>query len=46
MSSLTWILQGRILQLLGLFEDFLKEKLYEMYRFPEINHRKSLEFKV
>lgn len=30
----------------GKDEDFLKEKLYEMYRFPEINHRKSLEFKV
>ena len=27
-------------------EAFLREKLYEMYRFPEINHRKSLEFKV
>ena len=24
-------------------EAFLREKLYEMYRFPEINHRKSLE---
>ena len=27
-------------------EKFLREKLYEMYRFPEINHRKSLKFKV
>ena len=24
-------------------EAFLREKLYEMYRFPEINHRKALE---
>ena len=27
-------------------EAFLREKLYEMYKFPEINHRKSLEFRV
>lgn len=27
-------------------EEFLRNKLYEMYRFPEINHRKSLAFKV
>ena len=27
-------------------EAFLREKLYEMYEFPVINHRKSLEFKV
>lgn len=27
-------------------EAFLREKLYEMYNFPVINHRKSLEFKV
>ena len=27
-------------------EAFLREKLYEMYTFPEKNHRKSLEFKV
>ena len=27
-------------------EKFLREKLYEMYRFPEINHRKSLMFNV
>ncbi len=27
-------------------EAFLREKLYEMYKFPEINHRKSLMFNV
>lgn len=27
-------------------EAFLREKLYEMYKFPEINHRKSLKFNV
>ena len=27
-------------------EAFLRDKLYEMYEFPVINHRKSLEFKV
>ena len=27
-------------------EAFLREKLYEMYEFPVINHRKSLEFNV
>ena len=27
-------------------EAFLRERLYEMYKFPEINYRKSLEFKV
>ena len=27
-------------------EAFLREKLYEMYNYPVINHRKSLEFKV
>ena len=27
-------------------EDFLRNKLYEMYEFPVINHRKSLEFRV
>lgn len=27
-------------------EAFLRERLYEMYKFPEINHRKSLEFNV
>lgn len=27
-------------------EAFLRERLYEMYRFPEINHRKSLMFNV
>lgn len=27
-------------------EAFLREKIIEMYKFPEINHRKSLEFKV
>ena len=27
-------------------EAFLRDKLYEMYKFPEINHRKSLMFNV
>ena len=27
-------------------EAFLRKRLYEMYKFPEINHRKSLEFNV
>jgi hypothetical protein len=27
-------------------ELFLRAKLYEMYNFPVMNHRKSLEFKV
>ena len=27
-------------------EEYLRERLYEMYEFPVINHRKSLEFKV
>ena len=27
-------------------EAFLREKLYEMYKFPEINHKKSLTFNV
>ena len=27
-------------------ETFLREKLYEMYQFPVINHRRSLEFNV
>ena len=27
-------------------EAFLREKLYEMYQFPVINHRRSLEFNV
>lgn len=30
----------------GKDETFLREKIVEMYRFPEVNHRKSLKFKV
>ena len=35
----------QLIDIPGKDEAFLREKLYEMYEFPVINHRKSLEFK-